>query len=131
MAQKAGASTAGAVSSSYSLGKGTSESGSMASGLGGVAKTGGGAMRSVGATMTAGLKESYSKGQQAGVTMTGGSVSPSRSSEPTSETNAQPEWAKSMKRNATMAHAGSMALHAARDGDAGMSADSPNLSEKD
>ncbi len=139
---RGGASLAGATSTAYRLGAGTSGDSGMkgaAAGVAGIAKTGAGAVmavpRAMAARVAANLGESFAAGGRAAFRASGGAApNPAgANSGPQSAANdggGTPAWAQQMRRRQAASQGVSHAAQALRAGDHGGGSASINLSEE-
>ena len=140
-AVQAASRTAGSVSGAYSLSKGMSGATgpkSVAAGLGGVVRAGvgsvGNKLQSAGQKTTSGLKGSFTEGREKARNSTGGSAAqssaPSNSDE-SSNYNAEPGWARQLRRNQRLHGASRLATRSIKEGDRPGSSLNPELKEDD
>jgi type IV secretion system protein TrbL len=128
---RGGASTAGAVSSAYTLGSmGKSGAAGIASGMGGVARAAGSAAVSPLRRAAASVKSSYAGGVQSGFAATGGSsamgtVGGAGAASPSADSQQR------SRRSGHVGHAIQTTAHAVRSGDGHGAGSSVNLSESD
>ena len=125
----AGAKLAGQAGGSYSLAKATS-GGSMASGLKGVGQSFANSIKQKASRPLDAVKEQYAQGQSNAWTATGGGSSGSSSSTSAPE-NAMPAWAKRMQSAQAIKSAGTVSLHAIKDGDRPGASANPSLHSSD
>ncbi|WP_379921476.1 P-type conjugative transfer protein TrbL [Erythrobacter sp. R86502] len=82
-----------------------------------------------------GVKQSFREGSRDAITKTGGSITPSPNTPPSSPSAAadqgQPAWAKAMKDRQTISHGASIAAHTLKSGDSHGGGASVDTSEKD
>ncbi|PHZ84012.1 P-type conjugative transfer protein TrbL [Paremcibacter congregatus] len=127
-AVNAGAKVAGQASGAYNLSKATSNAktatGGMTSGIKGVGQSFANSVKQKASAPLNAVKESYSQGQRTAWETTGGGSSASAA--PSSE-NTMPDWARRMKSAQAVKSAGTMSLHAMKDGDRPGSSANPSL----
>lgn len=125
----AGAKLSGQMGAAYGLSKATS-GGGMASGLKGAGQSMARSLKQKAAQPLNAVKEKYAAGQQQAWSNTGGQTSGSGSSTATPE-NGMPDWARRMKAAQAMKSAGTVSLHALKDGDRPGSPANPSLQTGD
>jgi len=128
-AVRAGTSMGSAASTAYSLGKETSATPGMASGLGGVAQAAGNALRSR-ASGAFGLHQAASGGRQAAWNALNRTSPPAPSSGGVS-TDPAPTWARAMQAQQTARHHRQIAMHTVAQGDHGGASAHPDIKERD
>ena len=130
---KAGASMAGAARTSYTLGSaasGATGAGAVAAGVAGVARAGGDALRRTASRPAQSVRDAYRSGSQGAWRATGGS-STAEATPASSASTQSPGWARRMRSQQRVTHAGQMAAHSLREGDRGSSGAAPTLKDKD
>jgi type IV secretion system protein TrbL len=129
-AVRAGTSMGSAASTAYKLGQEGAGSTSVASGLGGVARAAGNAMRAR-AESALGLGEAAASGRQAAFdALTERAPSASPSGETAGEQE-QPGWARALKRQQDARHHQQIVAHTLREGDRGGASATPDIKEKE
>jgi len=134
-ATRAASSIAGGASGAYGLGRaasGASGAAGVAAGIAGVARAGVGAVgqgvRSFTGRATAGVRQSFSEGQSASFTATGGtSGSGSDTSAVTAAASGAPSWAQKLRHDQRFREGVTIAAHTIRDGDRPASGENPRL----
>jgi len=129
-AVRAGASLAGAARTSYDMGQvasGASGARGAMAGLGGVASAGVDTLRRTAGGPLQGVQDAYRRGSQQAFSATGGS-GPSSQAPSASQ---GPAWARRLRGEHRMQHAGTLAVHTLRDGDRGSSGAAPHLDDKE
>ncbi|MBX3562604.1 MAG: P-type conjugative transfer protein TrbL [Sphingomonas sp.] len=128
-ALRAGTSMGAAAHASYRLGQETSGSRSVGAGLGGVARTGAGAVRDrVGAA--AGLGAAAERGQRAAL-FAGAGASSGSAGIGSGGGEEAPAWARRLRAEQSARHRRQVALQAVREGDRGGAAATPDIKERE
>jgi type IV secretion system protein TrbL len=128
-AVRAGTAMGSAASTSYSLGQEAAGSSSVGAGMSGMARAAGGAARSR-MSGALGLGEAAESGRQAAFNaMTGRNASGGGGE--TGGASAMPDWAQSMKAQASTRHHGQAAIHTIQQGDRGGHSASPDIKERE
>ncbi len=133
-AVKAGASMTGGARTSYDLGhmaSGQSGWRGAAAGVVGVAQAGGDTLRRMAGRPFASVGNAYRRGSETAFAATGGTMAAASGDGP-STGSASPAWARRLRTDQRLQHAGAITVHALKDGDSGMAGDNPKLrSEED
>ena len=131
-AVKAGASMTGGARTSYDLVRmayGHSGWRGAAAGMAGVAQAGGDTLRRMAERPFASVGNAYRRGSEAAFAATGGTMA---AGDAPSTRSASPAWARRLRTEQRLQHAGAITVHALKDGDRGMAGDNPKLrSEED
>lgn len=139
-AAKAASSTAGTLSTGYTLAKntsGASGTAGTAAGLGGAAKAGAGALtaklKERAARPVQGLKDAFGEGQAAGWSATGGRTTGEAAGRDAAHAEAgrAPQWANELRRRQRMAGAAHMSREILREGDRPGAPANPTLKDGD
>ena len=127
-ALRAGTSMGSAASASYQLGQSAAGSSSVGTGLGGIARAAGNAVRHK-ASSALGLSDAAQRGRDAAWSaLNGGSASGSSAS--AGEAGAPP-WAQALRRQQDSRHHRQVALQSLREGDRGGASATPDITEKE
>lgn len=124
---RAGTTMGSAASTAYKLGQQGSGSTSVGSGLGGVAKAAGNTLKQK-AGNALGISEAASAGRTGAWAALNETATASAAS---SSSDAQPHWARSLKRQQDMRHHRQVAMHTLREGDRGGASATPDIKEKE
>jgi type IV secretion system protein TrbL len=128
-AVKAGASMSGAARTSYDLGRlgsgATGWRGHLA-GATGMAQAGSDAMRRMAGRPLQGARNAYRRGSEAAFAATGGSTASTGVSD-AGTSGSSPAWARRLRTEQRLQHAGAITVHALKDGDRGMAGENPKL----
>jgi len=128
-AVKAGASMSGAARTSYDLGRlgsgATGWRGHLA-GATGLAQAGSDAMRRMAGRPLQGARNAYRRGSEAAFAATGGSTASTGVSD-AGTSGSSPAWARRLRTEQRLQHAGAITVHALKDGDRGMAGENPKL----
>ncbi|MEQ9315217.1 MAG: P-type conjugative transfer protein TrbL, partial [Henriciella sp.] len=114
---------------SYDLGRlasGHSGWRGAAAGMAGVAQAGGDTLRRMAGRPFASVGNAYRRGSEAAFAATGGTMSAASGDAP-STGSASPAWARRLRTEQRLQHAGAITVHALKDGDRGMAGDNPKL----
>jgi type IV secretion system protein TrbL len=126
---RAGTTMGSAASTAYSLGQEAAGSSSVGAGMSGMARAAGGAARSR-MSSALGLTDAAESGRQAAFdAMTGRNASSGGGK--TGGASAMPDWAQSMKAQASARHHGQAAIHTIQQGDRGGHGASPDIKERE
>jgi type IV secretion system protein TrbL len=128
-AVRAGTAMGSAASTSYSLGQEAAGSSSVGAGMSGMARAAGGAARSR-MSGALGLGEAAESGRQAAFNAMTGRNASSAGGE-SGGASAMPDWAQSMKAQASARHHGQAAIHTIQQGDRGGHGASPDIKERE
>jgi type IV secretion system protein TrbL len=128
-AVRAGTSMGAAASTAYKLGQETSGSSSVGAGLGGVASSGGAALRDRMAH-GGGLAAAAERGQRAAL-FAGSSRLAANDAAEAGAVNGAPDWARQLRAEQTARHHRHSAMQAIKDGDGGGAAANPDIQEKE
>jgi len=128
-AVRAGTSMGSAASTAYKLGQEGAGSSTVGAGMSGVANAAGSALRRQ-ASSAFGVGEAAASGRQAAFDALTNRT-PAKAAETADAGQAQPEWARSLQRDAAARHHGQAAVHALREGDRGGASATPDLHEKE
>ncbi len=132
-AVKAGASMTGGARTSYELGRmasGSSGWRGAAAGVAGVAQAGGDTLRRMAGRPLASVGDAHRRGSEAAFAATGGTMA-AASGDASAPGSERPAWARRLRTEQRLQHAGAITLHALKDGDRGMSGDNPKLEDKE
>ena len=125
----AGASMTGGARTSYDLGRMASGQNGWrgaAAGVAGVAQAGGDTLRRMAGRPFASVGNAYRRGSEAAFAATGGTMAAASGDAPSSG-SASPAWARRLRTEQRLQHAGAITVHALKDGDRGMAGDNPKL----
>jgi len=129
-AVRAGTSMGSAASTAYKLGQEGAGSTSVASGLGGVARAAGNAIRAR-AESALGLGEAAASGRQAAFDALTERTQPTPTSTGAAGDQEQPGWARALKRQQDARHHQQIVAHTLREGDRGGASATPDIKEKE
>lgn len=133
-AVKAGASLAGATSTSFSLGKiasGKTGVSGAAAGVAGVARAGGDAVRSFAARPAQAVRTAYDRGGAAAFAVTGGSSPYGTVGGGSPVKVGNDNWAARFRAEQNIRDAGGVAAHSLRDGDGSSGGTAPTLKDRE
>ncbi len=99
--------------------------------MAGVAQAGGDTLRRMAERPFASVGNAYRRGSEAAFAATGGTMAAASGDAPSTR-SASPAWARRLRTEQRLQHAGAITVHALKDGDRGMAGDNPKLrSEED
>lgn len=127
---RAGTTMGSAASASYQLGQSAAGSSSIGSGLGGVARAAGGALKQK-ASAALGIADAAERGRDAAWNALNGPSSASSPGQTPVGEGGAPAWAQSLRRQQDSRHHRQVAFAALREGDRGGASATPDIKEKE
>ncbi|MEP0314241.1 MAG: P-type conjugative transfer protein TrbL [Hyphomonas sp.] len=131
-AVKAGASLSGGARTSYDLGRmasGRDGWRGAAAGMAAVAQAGSDALRQSAGQPFASVGRAWRRGSETAFAATGGTMAHGAEATPTGSD--RPAWARHLRTDQRVQHAGAITIHALKEGDRGMAGDNPNLKREE
>tara|TARA_R110002051_G_scaffold98595_2_gene168815 strand:+ start:466 stop:1782 length:1317 start_codon:yes stop_codon:yes gene_type:complete len=131
-AVKAGASLSGGARISYDLGRmasGRDGWRGAAAGMAAVAQAGSDTLRRRAGQPFASVGRAWRRGSETAFAATGGTMAHGAEANPTGSD--RPAWARRLRTDQRVQHAGAITVHALKEGDRGMTGDNPNLKREE